>query len=360
MKTKIAVLGGGNGGHAAAADLSMKGFEVHMYEDERFAKNMKKVFDTKTIKIKGACGEGDVEIAMVTSNLEEAIKDVEFILVAVPAFAHNVYAEKLKRLVKPGQIVFVLPGTFGSLLFWKAFQEQGITGVQVAETHTLPYATRLITQGESLVMSRFNPLKVGVIPANKTTEVVNRLSVLFDGLEPIESVIACGLSSLNPIIHVPGCILNAGRIEIAKGEFYFYTEGFSDCVVRATEAIDKERISLLDSFGYKSDIAAHGVGGTIKTDSIKEAIASDPNFAKIKGPADLKNRYYSEDIPFGLASWAKIAHQYNIQTPIMDSMINLGSVILEQDCWTSGRSLEELGIQGMDKDTLKAYLVEGK
>ena len=31
--TKIAVLGGGNGAHAAAADLALRGFEVNMYED---------------------------------------------------------------------------------------------------------------------------------------------------------------------------------------------------------------------------------------------------------------------------------------------------------------------------------------
>ena len=40
---KVAVLGGGNGAHAAAADLTMRGFEVHLYEDEKFAPNMKKV-----------------------------------------------------------------------------------------------------------------------------------------------------------------------------------------------------------------------------------------------------------------------------------------------------------------------------
>lgn len=359
MSTTVAVLGGGNGAHAAAADLTKRGFTVHMYEEERFAPNMQKVFDTKTITLKGACGEGDVKIDMVTTNLEEAIADAEMILVAVPAFAHAPYAKKLAKVVKPGQIVFVLPGTFGSLIFWKEFKAAGVEGVAVAETHTLPYATRMVEPGTSLVMSRFNPLKVGVIPAKRTEEVVAKLSVLFEGIEAVESVVACGLSSLNPIIHVPGCILNAGRIEVAKGDFHFYTEGFSDCVVRATEAIDKERIAILDTFGYASDIAAHGVGGSVVTDSIKEAIAGDPNFAKIMGPADFKNRYYAEDIPFGLSSWAMLAHEYGVKTPIMDSMINMGTVIMEKDCWNSGRSLEELGIAGMDLETLKTYLIEG-
>lgn len=93
---------------------------------------------------------------MVTSDLAAAIKGVRVILVAVPAFAHGAYAAKLAEVVAPGQIVVVLPGTFGSLMFWNAFKEHGVEDVCVAETHTLPYATRLLGQGKSLVMSRFD------------------------------------------------------------------------------------------------------------------------------------------------------------------------------------------------------------
>ena len=118
MAKKVAVLGGGNGAHAAAADLTLRGYEVHMYEDARFAPNMQKVFDTKTIELKGACGSGEVHVAMVTTDLQEAIADVKLILVAVPSFAHSSYAQKLAEVIKPGQIVLVLPGTFGSLIFW--------------------------------------------------------------------------------------------------------------------------------------------------------------------------------------------------------------------------------------------------
>lgn len=80
---------------------------------------------------------------MVTTDLQEAIADVKLILVAVPSFAHNSYAQKLAEVVKPGQIVLVLPGTFGSLIFWKEFKKKNIKDVVVAESHTLPYATRL-------------------------------------------------------------------------------------------------------------------------------------------------------------------------------------------------------------------------
>ncbi len=359
MSVSVAVLGGGNGGHAAAADLTHRGFEVHLYEDARFASNMQKVFDTHCITMAGAAGNAEVTLAMVTSDLAQAIDGVKYIFVAVPAFAHDVYAEKLTEVVSSGQIITILPGGFDSLIFWKKIKEKGIKDVVVAETNTLPYATRLRGEGDTLIMSLFNPLKIGVMPACKTKETVEQLKQFYPQLEAVETVVACGLSSLNPIIHVPGCVLNAGHIERAKGDFYFYTEGFSSCVARTTEAVDRERIALLNHFGYVSDIVAHGVGGAIITDDIGEAIAGDPNFAKIKGPADLKNRYFSEDIPYGIAPWAKLAHAMGIATPLMDSLIHLGSALLGFDCWEKGHSLEDLGIAGMNTEELKNYLQNG-
>ena len=43
----------------------------------------------------------------------------------------------------------------------------------------------------------------------------------------------------------------------------------------------------------------------------------------------------------------------------MDSLVSLGGVLLESDCWEGGRSVAELGIDGMGLDALRTYLVEG-
>lgn len=358
MIHRIAVLGGGNGGHAAAADLSVKGFEVTLYEDEKFKSHMQSVFDTKKITYKGAIGSGIAEIAHVTSDMKEAVENADAVLVMVPAFVHGTIAPKLAQHIREGQYVFVLPGTFGSLTFYKEFRKAG-RQITVAETHTLPYAVRLTGDGEVLVMSRFDPLKAGVMPARNTEEAVAVLAQLFPGVVSTESVIACGLSSLNPIIHVPGCILNAGRIEYAKQPFYYYTEGFSDCVARATEQLDLERCAIQDALGYHSDIVAHEIGGEVKTDDVRVAIAENPSFAKIAVPPTFRYRYYTEDIPFGLAVWAKLARQIGVETPIMDAMVTLGSCILQQDCNKTGRGMEDFGIQDMTKEELLEYLIWG-
>ena len=50
---KIAVMGGGNGSHTIAADLTLKGLSVNMFEMEQFAASMQKVFETKEIEMTG-------------------------------------------------------------------------------------------------------------------------------------------------------------------------------------------------------------------------------------------------------------------------------------------------------------------
>lgn len=79
----------------------------------------------------------------------------------------------------------------------------------------------------------------------------------------------------------------------------------------------------------------------------------------IKGPVSVKNRYFTEDIPYGLVPWAYIGDQLGVDTPVMDSIINLGSIIIEQDSWKTGRTLEDLGIAGMTVEEIKSYVYNG-
>lgn len=324
--------------------MTLRGYKVSLYKNPATMSKIQKVYETKEISYKGALGEGRIRVDDVTGDMASAVRGAKYILVMVAAIAHNSVARELAAHVEPGQIVFVLPGTFGALTFHQELKALGKDNI-VAETHTLPYAVRLSGEGEVTVMSRFNPLKLGVIPATKTDVAAAAFSELYDGVEPVESVVACGLSSLNPIIHVPGCVLNAGRIEYAGQPFFYYTEGFSDCVVRTTIQLDDERRALLSAFGYASDIVAHGVG---KSDDLKEAVAGNPSFARISVPPSFKYRYFTEDIPFGIAVWAKLAHQIGVSVPIMDAMVTLGSCIMNS--WF-------LPIQGKYKTTTQKNMI---
>ena len=74
---KVAVMGGGNGSHTIAADLSLKGLTVNMFEMEQFAGNMRGVFETHEIEMSGVAGNGKARLNMVTSEIRQAVEDVK-------------------------------------------------------------------------------------------------------------------------------------------------------------------------------------------------------------------------------------------------------------------------------------------
>ena len=356
----VAIVGGGNGAHAAAVDLTLKGFEVRLFEEERFAGNMESVFKTRTIAYDGVLGKGTVNVAMVTSNLAEALDGAGRVIVSVPAFAHSHYARSLAPLLRDGQAALLFAGTFGSLVYWKELKKSG-AGKEVlfAETYTLPYAARLAGQGSIMILSLTDPVLTGVMPAKHTERGMAAFKPLYPVI-PAKSVLDSGLYTMNPVVHVPGCILNAGRIELMQGEFWFYREGITPGVGRVTEQLDEERMAIIKKLGYTpvsvtESLIAMGATGK----NVYEAITTNEQFAKIKGPDGYKNRYYTEDIPYGIVPWAFIGKAVGVPTPVMDALITLSDGLLERDCRKTGRTLEDLGLEGMDIDAIHDYLRNG-
>ncbi|MDR2902546.1 MAG: NAD/NADP octopine/nopaline dehydrogenase family protein [Lactobacillales bacterium] len=357
----IAILGGGNAAHAAAAHFSLKGYTIKMFEDAKYASSMQKVFNTKQIKLSGVMGEGTAGISLITSDIKEALKDVKLVILAVPAFAHKFYADLLSDHLQKGQILFIFAGTMGGLVIWNELKKKNRQhGIIIAEAYTSAFDARLSAPGEVTILGTHDPLMTGVMPGKKTDEAISFLKEFFP-VTPAESVVDSGLYSLNPVVHTPGCIMNAGRIEYAKGEFWFYKEGITPCVGRVTEALDEERMNIIKKLGYKAVSVVDSLNSKGSSNkNIYEAITGNPNFAKIKGPDGIKNRYFTEDIPFGIVPWALLGDMLGINTPVMDSIITIGNLILQQNTYETGRKLSDMGInENMSLDTLKKYLYEG-
>lgn len=84
---KIAIIGAGNGGITAAADLTQRGFNVSLYELPQFIENL------MTIKEKGGIElyEGNkatfIELDEVTTDIRKAVMNAQIIMLVVPGFA---------------------------------------------------------------------------------------------------------------------------------------------------------------------------------------------------------------------------------------------------------------------------------
>ena len=80
----------------------------------------------------------------------------------------------------------------------------------------------------------------------------------------------------------------------------------------------------------------------------------------MKGPEHLKDRYVTEDVPYGMVLLATLGNLLGVPTPTHDAVIQLASVINRTDYWKTGRGVKQLGLSRLDKKGLKRFLQQGK
>jgi len=67
---------------------------------------------------------------------------------------------------------------------------------------------------------------------------------------------------------------------------------------------------------------------------------------EIVGPKSVQDRYIVEDLPMGLVPRSELGKLVGVPTPVIDSIVTIGSVVCQTDFWKSGRTLEKLGLGG--------------
>ncbi len=360
---KIAVMGGGNGSHTIAADLSLKGHRVNMFEKEIFAVQMKEVFESCQIEISGVAGQGKAQLNLVTTDIRRAIEDVEIIFIPLPGFAIGTYAELLAPFLREDQLVIIMPGTLGTLEFRKILRDKGNKkNIILAEVGGLPFATRLVGPGKVKTFHIRSICPFATHPGNQISIVYDKIKELYPSFRARNNIIETGLGFLNPLLHPAGVLLNTGRIERSHGDFYMYEEGMTPSVVKVIEAIDKERLAIGEKMGIKllSAVEMMVESGYGPKGTLWQAINASEGLTPIKGPDSLANRYITEDVPYGLVVWASIGNAVGIETPTMDALIGIGSVIIGEDCWKKGRNLEKMGIDRLGLGQIIQYLETGE
>ena len=115
--------------------------------------------------VKDANGQHDVQLALVTSDIAEAVTRHRIDPVPGPGFCAARYRRATRAASADGQVVFLPPATFGSMIFAMAARDAGNRAiVSFAETGTLPWLTRKHGPFEVAITIRAKRLPVGVFP----------------------------------------------------------------------------------------------------------------------------------------------------------------------------------------------------
>lgn len=354
---KIAVLGAGAGGTAVAFDCALHGHEVRLFDFAQFPENIAAVASQGGIN-----AEGDISgfggIAHAGDDIDVTLNDAELIYVVGPAYSTEPFGKAVAGKLQPGQTVIVSPSSCGGALAFK--QAAGLPledeSIRVAETSTLHYAVRLTEPGKVHV---FLKLKAGnllaALPNRDTDDILRLIADVYPSMEPAKSVLQTSLQNANPIIHPAVTLANAARIESTGGDFLFYEEGVSDSTGRLIEALDNERIAIGAKLGIEvlPDPKMGMRQGYMLEDNYGNAYRKAPGFLGIGAQPQLDHRYLNEDVGYGLVFMSRLARQIGVETPTMDAMIQVTSVLMHRDYANEGlRTPQGLGIGGLSVSEL--------
>jgi opine dehydrogenase len=371
--SSVTILGGGNTAFAVAANLALRGVEVTLGELPSFASIVDPVRESRAIRLDGVVERGTARLANVTTDLGEALAASQLLLLIVPSYGHRAFAEACAPHLRSGHVLVLMPGNLGTLEFARILAEAGRpvpgSGIVLAESDTAPYVCRKVAPDAAHVWGVVSGLGVGALPAAETGRVAELLGPLFtvDGksgsataVKPYPDVLACGLSAMNPVVHPPGVLMNAGRVEYSKGDFYFYEEGVTPAVCSVIYALDAERRAIGAALGHELtpvDVAFHAAGFGPKGD-LWATINGSRMLTQLRAPGAVNTRWLTEDVPYGLGAWASLGRQLGVATPVMDSLVVLGRTAA--GCEDPGRGVAELGLEGMTGEQMLQYAATGE
>lgn len=367
---KIAVLGGGNGAFAAAADLRLRGFAVHLLEVPELAENIGPVRDRGGIELVSAkvpgIRSGFASLDVVTEDPEEALDEAEIVLYIVPAFAERRFTELCAPHFRSEQLVVLFCGNFGSALeLSRQLETKGADSVpSIAETEALIYGAYKQDRTTVKVVGMKAGLTCAALAAKKTSEVLERLRPLFPDLRPAANVLETSLRNLNPVIHPVVSVLNAGRTGSDNPPWRYYWDGVTESVGRVVEVVDRERLAMASALALRLPSALdvlrswYGRQGA-QGQTLGEMLSKNPAYEAVWAPRVLDHRFITEDVPFGLVPLEALGASIGVPTPHISSLINLSSRLLDTDFRTCGRNLVRIGLDGLDLARIKHKVEEG-
>lgn len=350
MIERITIIGGGSTGHAAAAWFSLKGLQVTLCDDERFAGRFAQIEEQGGILLRGK-ERGVTPVHCVTTSLEQAVLEAQLIIVCVVAYRHEEVAHAIAPYLKDGQHILISPGNLGSFIFRKAFRERGMTkNVTVSELEGNIFPARLTGKAEATVGMPFRKKKVASLPGSDTKRVVEALDGVY-GLVPGTSVFDCALNNNNFVIHLGATLLSASMIEEKRQAFNLFTDGLKQPAFAVAERVREERLALFEAAGIteRSNPLIH----------MNKLIHPDENpqldvFRTLGGPDSMSHRYLTEDALCCGALAVSLGERLGVRMPVLKAIVILAGAVNGQDYLETGRTLENLGFPaGMSYEEIK-------
>lgn len=342
MIQRITVVGAGATGHAAAAFLSQRGFQVTLYDNERYADVLKDVEELGGIELRGEA-RGVGRPAIVTTDSAQAIQEAQAIFVHVMSDRHEEVARSIAPHLRDGQHIVIVPGNLGAFVFRRVFRELGVSAqVTLTEKEGNFCPCRLSGRAEVTVGLPISlEGRAASLPAADTPRVLAALEGVVEytaNKNVFEGVMNAG----NVINHIASTILSAAEVEHRGKEYSLFQYAFTPAVVHCISKIRRERQVVIQAMG----MTEHGnpMAMIEKVQHLEEHPEVHTFYKYMDGPCALDHRYLHEDCGCGGAFAVSVARRLGLDMPVLTAFLGVAGAINDRDyLGKDGRSLENLG-----------------
>ena len=353
---KIAIIGAGNGGQAFAGFLSMTGYETSLYDiDVEKMETLKKLGG---IQMEGRIN-GFGKIGCITTDIAEAVRGAELIMVTTVANAHRAVATSIAPYLEEGQVVVLNPGrTCGALVFKQTLKNAGCTKrIYLGEAQTLVYACRVIENGHVNVIGIKDEVLLSGLPAADTDYILSKLNPIYPCFVKANNVLNTSLENIGAMFHPCVLLFNAATIE-RNDVFWFYRD-MTEQVAEFIEKFDAERLAVGKAYGIDLLSVKEWIKFAYKDtvgETLCERMRNNPAYHDIKSPSTIFTRQLTEDIPTGVLPIMELGKAAGVATPLLESMVHICEALLNMDLHINGRSLKNLGLEGKTKQEILDYI----
>jgi hypothetical protein len=307
----------------------------------------------------------------ISPDPAEVISGSEWVLLALPAFAHDTTLRAIAPFLEPSVIVGALPARGGfDFAAHSILAERGLTlfGLQ-----TLPWACRIAAYGQAVeILGTKDVVNLAARPPTLAPRLAKELAALFNvSLEPVSSFLTLTLANPGQLIH-PGIMygLCRGRetTTFIKNNIPLFYQGLDpsnadllQAMSDEVQAITRALADYLPNFDPAEVLPLHtwlrrAYPGDIADDrTLHRAFVTNRAYAGLRLPVravepdlfavDFATRYLAEDVPYGLVVTRGLAELAGVSTPTIDEVIywaqaRLGRCYLLNGC-LSGPDLAE-------------------
>ena len=355
IRQRICICGGGNLAHVVGGYLAAKpDCEVRL-----LTRHPERWQHDRSLLLTDINGKSfDAKFAVISSDPALTIAGADMVLLCLPGFAIAQVLESIKANIGPQTLVGSVVSSTGFFLMAKEIipANTGLFGFQ-----RVPFIARINEYGKSASLLGYkSSLAFATMNVSNPQALGQTLSGLFDApVSWLDNYLKVTLTNSNPLLHPCRLygIFGSGKTNFDRPVLFY--EEWDNLSSQTLIDCDAEFRLLLDRLGIsRQDIAPIlDYYESHDAQSLTDKIRSIQAFKGLKAPMiqlpdgsyapDWENRYFTEDIPYGLLIIKAFASKYGVVTPTIDKVLEWAQAGMGKQYITKGK---------LDGDDLKGTI----